>query len=117
MPGRVTVDNLAALEDITLQVAQQSLPDVDISTVTAVAASATVVTLVAANVSRKGLIIYNDGSIPMYIKFGPAATTSSFTYKALGGDTFEMGQPIYTGIVTALWDSASGSARITQLEG
>lgn len=114
MPDRVTVDNLAALEDITLTVA----PAVAAANaaVTTVAASATVVTLVAANVSRKGLIVYNDGTVAMYIKFGDAATTSSFTYKVVGGGTLEMAQPIYTGVVTALWDSASGNARITQLE-
>ena len=115
MPSRVTVDNIASLEDITLNVVP-SLPVAGTSTVTAVAASATVVTLVAANGGRKGLIVYNDGTVDMYIKFGPTATTSSFTYKVVGGGTLEMAQPIYTGIVTALWDSASGNARITQLE-
>lgn len=81
-----------------------------------VAGSATVVTLLALNTARLGAIVFNDSTSAMYIKYGSAASATSFTYKVLPGGTWEMpGGVVYTGILTALWDTANGNARVTEL--
>ncbi len=89
----------------------------DTGTVTSVSASASSVTLKAKNVDRAGLIIYNDSSSACYVKFGAIASTSSFTYKMGAGDhlVIDAEAALYTGVVDAIWDSASGNARITEL--
>ena len=98
------------------QVSLQSVPTVSVSTLSNVASSASNVTLLAANTSRKGLVIMNDSTAILYIKFGATASATSFTYKLSGGETFEMPMsPIYTGIVDGIWASANGSARVTEL--
>lgn len=85
------------------------------STLTNTAGSASNVTLIAANVSRIGAIIYNDSSSALYVKFGATASTSSYTYKVSGGGTLEFPEPVYTGIVDGIWDTATGNARVTEI--
>lgn len=72
-------------------------------------------TLIASNTARRGVICVNDSTATLYLKFGTTASTTSFTYKLAPGDTWELGQAIYIGIVTGIWDSATGSARCTEL--
>ena len=79
-----------------------------------VASSATNVTLLASNTSRRGASMFNDSTQAAYVKFGATATTSSFTYKVFPSQTLEFPVPMYTGIVDALWDSANGSMRIAE---
>ena len=81
----------------------------------AVAASATAVTLKAANPGRKGLVVYNDSAVTLYVGYGLTTTTTDFTYKVLGGGTYEMPEPIFNGLVQGIWDSASGNARVTEI--
>jgi hypothetical protein len=88
-------------------------------TSSSVAASATAVTLLAANGSRKGATIYNDSSAVLYVKLGSGASTTSFTALLVGngggaGGYFEV-PAAYTGIITGIWASATGAARITEL--
>lgn len=79
-----------------------------------VAGSATSVSLLASNASRKGATIFNDSTATLYIKLGATASTSSFTFKALQDDYYEV--PFgYTGAVDGIWSSATGNARITEL--
>ena len=85
------------------------------ATLANVAGSASNVTLIAANASRKGAVIFNDSSSALYVKLGATASTSSFTYKLFPNETFEMSGIIYTGIIDGIWDSATGNARITEL--
>lgn len=85
--------------------------------VSSVAASASAVDpLVAANALRRGLLIHNDSaSATLYIKFGATPTTSSYSVKLGPDQQWEMGQPIYTGLITGIWSAAVGNARITEL--
>lgn len=87
------------------------------ATLANVAASASSVTLQASNTARIGLIIVNDSTVSCYVKYGSAASTSSYTYKLGPGGILECGPAgfIYTGIVTGIWDSATGNARMTEL--
>jgi hypothetical protein len=91
------------------------LPKAGTATVTSVADSASVQTLVAANAARKMLIICNDSTSILYVKFGSAATVADFSYKVLANGHLELPQPIYTGIVTGIWSAdASGAAKMTE---
>lgn len=79
-----------------------------------VASAATTVTLQAANTSRLGLTIHNDSTQTLYVKLGSGATATSYTVEMAAGAYFEMPYG-YTGIVTGIWASANGSARMTEL--
>ena len=83
-------------------------------TLTNVASSATNVTILASNASRKGATVFNDSNKTLYIKFGTTASATSFTAQLRAGDYYEV--PFgYTGIIDGLWASANGSARVTEL--
>jgi hypothetical protein len=81
--------------------------------VTSTAASITSVTLLAANAARLAAAVYNDSSATLYLKMGANASTSSFSIKVAGGGYFELQG--YTGIVDGIWDTANGSARVTEI--
>lgn len=85
------------------------------SAVTSVSASVTTGTLLALNANRRQAMIYNDSTANLYLKFGATASTTSFTIKIAGGGYYELPQPIYTGVLDGIWDSATGAARITEL--
>jgi hypothetical protein len=52
----------------------------------------------------------------MYVAFAATASTSLYTVKIPAMSFFEMPTtPIYTGVISALWDVATGAARITEL--
>ncbi len=86
------------------------------ATLSNVSGSATSVTLIAANTGRLGLIVVNDSTASLYLKYGSAATTTSFTYLLQPGATWELPDAVlYTGIVTGIWSSAVGAARVTEL--
>ncbi len=81
-----------------------------------VAASATNVTLKAANTGRRGLLVFNDADKVLDVKYGATASSSSFTVQIAAGGYWEMPQPVYTGIVDGIWAAGpTGSARITEL--
>lgn len=83
-------------------------------TLSNVSGSASSVTLLASNTSRLGATIYNDSSAILYIKLNSgAASTTSFTYKAMPEAYYEV--PFnYTGAITGIWASATGSARVEE---
>lgn len=74
-----------------------------------------VVAMVANNANRKGLIIVNDGTGNLFLKFGSVASTTSYTYKVGPGAIFEMPLPVYTGNIDGIADVANGTWRITEL--
>lgn len=86
------------------------------ATLSNVAASATSVTLKAANSLRRGLFIFNDADKALSLKYGATASASSFTVEIAAGGYWEMPQPIYQGIVDGIWEAGpTGAARITEL--
>jgi hypothetical protein len=93
----------------------ETIETCDTSTPTNVVASVVSVTLAAANAARRGLIVVNDSSATLYIKFGITASDASYTYRLNAGATLECSQPIYTGRVDAIWSAATGNARVTEL--
>lgn len=84
------------------------------ATLSNVAASASSVTVLALNANRKGATVYNDSTVVCYLKLGSAASSTSFTVKMQPEAYYEI--PFsYTGILTGIWASATGSARVTEV--
>ena len=85
------------------------------SALTQVASSASSVTLLAANASRKNAIFYNASTAILYIALtSSAASTSAYTVQVAAGGNWSM--PVaWTGQITGIWASANGNAIITEL--
>lgn len=81
--------------------------------VTSVASSTDVQTLLPASMTRLGATIYNDSTAVLYLKLGTAASSASFTAKVGSEGYYEMPYR-YLGVVTGVWASVNGSARITE---
>jgi len=80
-----------------------------------VAASATDVTLLASNASRKSCEFYNDSGATLYILCSNATSSATvFTAIVPPGALFE--PPFgYTGVLKGIWTSADGGfARVTE---
>ena len=85
--------------------------------VTAINASASNVQLMAANSSRIGFAIYNNGSTTLYVRLGTtAATTSLFTVAIPVGGLYEAPTGWATLAVQGIWaGSPTGNAMITEV--
>ena len=81
------------------------------TTITSVASSATVVTLLAANTSRVKAIIRNDGTQVLYVREGAGAVITD-PIRLAQNDIIIITDT--TEIITGIWDSANGSARISE---
>jgi hypothetical protein len=82
------------------------------ATVSRVSASASSTLLLAANSERLDAHIYNDSTATLYVKFGTAATSTSFTAKLDPGSWISWDS--YDGIVHGVWSSATGAAQCTE---
>lgn len=87
----------------------------DTGTTSSVPASATNVTLLAANIGRAGATIHNDSaSATLHVKLGATATLTDYTTKIAPDGYYEV--PFgYAGIIDGIWTAAVGDARITEL--
>ncbi len=109
-----TWDRIRVANTGRLQVDVVSSPSPGTGTLANVSASVTSVTLIALNAARRGATIWNDSTDILYVKFGSAATATSCTVKLVGDAFYEV--PFgYTGIITGIWASATGAARVTEL--
>jgi len=86
------------------------------ATLTNVAASVTTVTVLALNISRKHAVFFNDSTSICYLKFGSAASTSSYTVQMAANSYYELPTfYMYNGILAGIWIAASGNMRVTEL--
>ena len=70
-------------------------------------------TILAANANRLGAMIYNNSNQTLFLAFGSGATTTDFSVSMTKESVTEV--PFnYTGVITGVWSSANGSARITE---
>jgi hypothetical protein len=88
------------------------------ATETGVAASASSVTVLAANTARKGAAITNDqASATLYLRLSATAATAAsggYTVILPGGAYYEV--PFgYTGQITGIWSAATGFANVSEL--
>ena len=70
------------------------------------------------NAARKGLIVVNDSTAALYIAYAGTAGTSAYSYYVPGSQsgvpyTWEMPKPVFTGTLSCIWSSATGTARVT----
>lgn len=106
------LDTATLVSDTNPQPARE--PKVASATVTQIGDAVTSTQLAAANAARVGLIVSNESTSTMYLKYGTAASSTSFTVKLGSGEIFEMDRPIYTGAVHGIWASdAGGFAYVT----
>lgn len=85
------------------------------ATLTNVNDTASNVTLLSSNASRKGVTCQNDSTQVLFLKYGTTATATSYTVKIPAGGYWEMPEPVYTGQIDGIWAAdASGAARMTE---
>ena len=85
------------------------------ATLSNVANSVTSVSVLAANASRKGLIIHNDSTTTVYIAYAATASATAYTSRLTSNSEFFMPLPIYQGAISAISVAATGSLRVTEL--
>lgn len=79
----------------------------------AIASSATVVNLFAADEQDLGRTIFNDSSSILHVKFGSGASATDKAVEIAPNGYYEV--PFhYIGLVTGLWDAANGFAYCTK---
>lgn len=85
------------------------------ASLTSVASSATTVSLLAANTSRKNAAFFNDSTAVLYIAFAATSSTTAYTVQLVAGAYYELPARGYTGAISGIWSAANGNARITEL--
>ena len=91
------------------------------ASITVVTASTTSVQVLGANPNRVELILTNDSPSTCYVASGRAADSYNFTTflpaidRTLPHSRDYLRPPVYTGAIYAMWNSASGSLKITEL--
>jgi hypothetical protein len=81
---------------------------------TTVNSNTSTVTLLAANASRLGATVYNESTAVLFLKLGAGAAAGSYTTQVQPGAYYEV-PANYAGVITGLWASANGAARVTEL--
>lgn len=84
-------------------------------TLTSVTSSASDGTILAANTSRKGVLIDNESTAVLYLLFAVGtSSTSNYSIRVPSGGNFSFNPGEYTGIIKGIWASANGFARVTE---
>lgn len=81
--------------------------------VNTIAASISSVQVAAANQDRKTLTVVNTGVNNIYVKYGTAASLTSYTHRLTANDSVVIDD--YNGVVHAIWDVAVGDAIATEV--
>lgn len=83
---------------------------------TTTADQATAAQLVAANTGRVNLLVYNDSTEVLFLRFGGAPTLSDYDFPVAPGQFFNMLRDlggVYRGAVHGIWENDStGTARV-----
>ena len=85
------------------------------ATLTTVAGSVISVSLLASNAARRQVFIHNDGNADLRVAFAATATATAYTAIIPKNGQWESVLDSYTGAITGIWTSATGSARITEV--
>ena len=85
------------------------------ATLSTVAASVTSVTVLAANANRKKAYIVNNSTSKLWLAFAATASKTAFTVTLAANAEFETDLQGYTGIITGLWNVATGNAQVTEV--
>jgi hypothetical protein len=85
-----------------------------VATVTQVTSSATSVQLFAAN-AASARIIHNASTSRLLVKYGTAASATSYTYAVDPGAHLELPGGVFDNVVHGIWDTANGFAMCTEV--
>ena|SRR2546427_6754238 len=103
-------------EDLSALGGAVGLAQANTGTKSSVASSASSVTILAANLGRRGAVVFNDSTQILYLDLsGGTASSSSYSVQVAANGYFELlPQATYTGLITGIWASANGNARVTE---
>ena len=79
-----------------------------------IAASVTSILLVPASSDRLMVLIFNDSTAYLNIKFGMSATSANFNVQLRPHGYYEFSLPIYLDNVYGVWTAATGFAKVTE---
>lgn len=84
--------------------------------VTSVASTTTSTQLLAANSSRKGLIVANTDANDLYVLLSSGtASSSNYSFKLATGEEKTIQPPVYAGEVVGVWaGDGAGAALVTE---
>ena len=71
--------------------------------------------ILAANPARRQAIIVNNTGSKIFIAFGPTASSVAFTHELPNNQIYETPLNGYTGDISAIKPSGSGTVRITEI--
>lgn len=100
---------------ITIEGIDFALEKGESANVTSVAASVSSVPILVTNTARHSFHIFNDSTSSLFVKFGLAASLTSFTIKIISNGYQEFIYPPYIGVVTGVWQADDGFARVTEV--
>jgi hypothetical protein len=84
--------------------------------ITSVNSLATVQDILVANAARAGVLIHNTDANNLFIKYGVSASLTDFSVRIPTNTGWVMPEPVYTGILTGIWDvDGAGAAKVTEL--
>lgn len=99
----------------SLIVTDMATPPLVSANLTAVPASVSSVVLLAANPAREGVIFFNNSDSICYLAFADESMNELFTELLEGGATYSMDAPIYQGVISGIWVTATGQMQVTEL--
>mgnify|MGYP001566810534 FL=1 len=85
------------------------------ATLTSVASSAVSVVLLASNAVRRRFIIVNDSTKLLYVALAATASATAFSIPIAKEGVYESPLNDYTGVISGIWTSANGFARVTEI--
>lgn len=86
-------------------------------TTVSIASTTTSTTIATSNANRKAIMINNQSTSDLYLSFtSPATSSNSFLEMAAGSVLALDQQMIITNAIYGIWNSANGTAQVTQFE-
>lgn len=113
-PGTASTDVLTIQGHASMTPLQVTGATAGTATMTNVSGSASSVSILALNASRKGVTLFNDSTAICRVAYGATASATSFTVLLQPNSFYEM-DTLYTGAISGIWASATGAMRVTEL--
>lgn len=93
---------------------EATLSKSDTGTVTTASVTNSNTTVLASNNNRLGATIYNEGTVPCFVKLGSTASATSYTVRMVVDSYYEVPYN-YTGIITGITASGTATLRVDEL--
>jgi hypothetical protein len=112
-PAAVRLSNGSAFIDPTQVTATQA--GAATAALSQVASSITSVSVLASNANRKYFVLVNDSTSICYVAFGASASSTAYSLRLPANGSYTSDVPAYTGAVSAIWVSANGGLKVTEV--